>query len=154
MFLDVLPIIEFVLEDDITHDEAINLLQNEDGLNKSIPATPSAPRWEEEKSLNFQTLKISDNSGMFEEQNDLSSKISNTEDPFTIKMTLDDETFEYAPVVVNRSVLKQMNIADVLITQETRPLKTRYFRNLVSDMHITMCYSCNKVYVLMIANIN
>ena len=120
-------------------------MQTEEMSSKSAPVTPSAPRWEEEKSLNFQSLKINDNTDVFEVQNDLSAKISNIEDPFTIKMTLDENTFEYAPVVVNRKVLKQMNVGDVLITKETKPLRRRYFRNLVSDMHITMCTSCDKV---------
>lgn len=146
----MLPIVEFVLEEGITHEEAVQLMQSEEGLAKSGAVVPSAPRWEEEKSINFQSLKINDDDADSygnQAQYDTGAKMTNVEDPFTIKMTFDEQVFEYTPVVVNRSVLRQMNSADVLITKECAPLKVRYFRNLVPDMQITMCTSCNKVRV-------
>ena len=48
-------------------------------------------------------------------------------------------------MVVNQATLRSMEPHDVLICRWPPPLKYHYYRNLIPDMSITKCDSCNKV---------
>ena len=51
-FPDVLPIVEFVLEDGITHDEAMALMQSDHEAPRAA-VVPSAPRWDATPSASW-----------------------------------------------------------------------------------------------------
>ncbi|KAI1301651.1 Intraflagellar transport protein -like protein [Halotydeus destructor] len=147
---DVLPIVEFQLDDEISEREAIELIQHEEFTNGSHRQSEERPpsQWQEENTSNVQSLKINDNTNYFEiQQFDDSSSHVGSEDPFTAKMTSFDESdhLEFRPILIGRSLLRQVNPAEIFVTNSSEAVRPRYFKNLVPDMHITMCPSCNKV---------
>lgn len=48
-------------------------------------------------------------------------------------------------VTVGRGVLKSMDPSTVIIIKWPKPFKTRYFRNLLPDLQISLCKCCLKV---------
>ena len=69
-----------------------------------------------------------------------------TEDPFGQKLysfQQDGDIFE--PVVVDRVALQSMQPGEVIVAKWPPPLRNQYFRNLLPDMSITKCESCNKM---------
>ncbi|KAL4226474.1 hypothetical protein ACF0H5_014457 [Mactra antiquata] len=129
---EVLPLVEFVIEDGITDEEAIQI------LDLSIPkAKKEEKNWQESRIGNAQSLRLGD-----EPEEDIEES-----DPFSTKlMTFDQESTEFRPVVVNRNTLKTMSRADVYIRKWPKPLRHQYFRSLLPDVTITMCPSCQKLF--------
>ncbi|XP_023027775.2 intraflagellar transport protein Oseg1 isoform X1 [Leptinotarsa decemlineata] len=119
---ELLPLVEFQLEEGISDDEALRLLE-----------TPLKEKtedvWKENISENQQTLQL-DNS----EEN---------HDPFATKIAKQNE---FHPVVVGRKILQSLDKTSVLICRWPSPLKCQYFRNLLPALHITMCESCFKCF--------
>ena len=56
----------------------------------------------------------------------------------------DGDIFE--PVVVDRKALQSMQPGEVIVAKWPEPLRNQYFRNLLPDMSITKCESCNKMF--------
>ncbi|WAR26649.1 IF122-like protein [Mya arenaria] len=129
---EVLPLVEFVLEDGITDEEAITI------LDLSVPIKKDEDRkWNESRAGNMQSLRLGDEPEDEEEQ----------EDPFSNKLlTFDQGDTEFRPVIVNRNVLKTLSRADVYIRKWPRPLRHQYFRSLLPDVSITMCPCCQKLF--------
>jgi hypothetical protein len=53
---------------------------------------------------------------------------------------------EFIPVVVNQATLQAMDPSAVLICRWPRPLRCQFYRNLLPDLQVTLCNSCNKVW--------
>ncbi|XP_064422428.1 intraflagellar transport protein 122 homolog [Latimeria chalumnae] len=122
---EVLPLVEFYLEDGIEDEEAVSLIDLE------VPRTDKRnDRWQEMRSEDAQTLRFDDD---VENQDN---------DPFTAKLSFEQGGSEFVPVVVNRSVLQSMSRRDVLIKRWPKPLRWQYYRSLLPDVSITMCPSC------------
>ncbi|XP_064447979.1 intraflagellar transport protein 122 homolog isoform X4 [Mirounga angustirostris] len=68
------------------------------------------------------------------------------DDPFTAKLSFEQGGSEFVPVVVSRSVLRSMSRRDVLIKRWPPPLQWQYFRSLLPDASITMCPSCFQMF--------
>ncbi|XP_013786897.1 intraflagellar transport protein 122 homolog [Limulus polyphemus] len=127
---EILPLVEFVLEDGITDEEALRLLESDSSI------LTEQPSWLEESGGKYQSLRIDSNI-----ENDLDA------DPFTAQlMSFEEGGLEFSPVVASRSVLQSMKHSDVIISKWQSPLHYRYFRNLMPDVQITKCNSCNQLF--------
>jgi len=51
-------------------------------------------------------------------------------------------------IIVGRGILKSMDPSTVIIIKWPKPFKTRYFRNLLPDLQISLCKCCLKVSLL------
>ncbi|KAM6247473.1 intraflagellar transport protein 122 homolog isoform 3-T3 [Spheniscus humboldti] len=127
---EVLHLVEFYLEDGITDDEAVALIDLEaPTLNKR------EKKWQEMMSDHAQSLRLDDNTDITED-----------DDPFTAKLSFEQGGSEFVPVIVNRAVLQSMSRRDVLIKRWPKPLRWQYYRSLLPDASITMCPSCFQMF--------
>ncbi|XP_065543375.1 intraflagellar transport protein 122 homolog [Lathamus discolor] len=126
---EVLHLVEFYLEDGITDEEAVALINLEaPRLNKR------ENKWQEMMSDNAESLRLDDNTDIEDD------------DPFTAKLSFEQGGSEFVPVVVNRAVLRSMSRRDVLIKRWPKPLRWQYYRSLLPDASITMCPSCFQMF--------
>lgn len=123
---EILPLVEFVLEDGIPDVEAVRLIE-----------TPAPTKNDTEKETiekNFQTMQFED-------------KEEEEEDPFTSRIVnYERKSGEFIPITIGRKGLLSMDTSSVLISKWGSPLRYQYFRNLLPDLQITMCYSCFKTF--------
>ncbi|XP_054629542.1 intraflagellar transport protein 122 homolog isoform X3 [Dunckerocampus dactyliophorus] len=125
---EVLPLVQFYLEEGISDEEAVSLIDLE------VPHTEQTDdRWQHMDN-DMQVLKMDDG---------LEDPV---EDPFTPKMIFEQGGSHFVPVKVNHSVLRFMSRRDVLIKRWPAPLKWEYFRSLLPDVSITMCPTCFKMF--------
>ncbi|KAM6121200.1 intraflagellar transport protein 122 homolog [Pterocles gutturalis] len=127
---EVLHLVEFYLEDGITDEEAIALIDLE-----APRSNRRASKWQEVMSDHAQSLKLDDTTDVIEE-----------DDPFTAKLSFEQGGSEFVPVIVNRAVLQSMSRRDVLIKRWPKPLRWQYYRSLLPDASITMCPSCFQMF--------
>uniref|UniRef100_A0A672SCQ1 Intraflagellar transport protein 122 homolog n=1 Tax=Sinocyclocheilus grahami TaxID=75366 RepID=A0A672SCQ1_SINGR len=113
---EVLPLVEFYLEDDISDEEAVSLIDLE------VPRVERNSSWQE------------------------MSRGDPEDDPFTAKLSFEQGGRAFVPVLVNRAVLRCMSRRDVLIKRWPRPLSWQYYRSLLPDVSITMCPSCFQMF--------
>ncbi|XP_053172845.1 intraflagellar transport protein 122 homolog isoform X7 [Scomber japonicus] len=126
---EVLPLVQFYLEEGIGDEEAVSLIDLE------VPHTDQRDaRWQDMDNGELQALRMDDGFDDTEE------------DPFTAKMSFEQGGSNFVPVKVSRSVLRSMSRRDVLIKRWPRPLKWEYFRSLLPDVSITMCPTCFKMF--------
>uniref|UniRef100_A0A8C2J8G4 Intraflagellar transport protein 122 homolog n=1 Tax=Cyprinus carpio TaxID=7962 RepID=A0A8C2J8G4_CYPCA len=123
---EVLPLVEFYLEDDISDEEAVSLIDLE------VPRVQTNSSWQEMSKS--QCLRMDDGT---EDPED---------DPFTAKLSFEQGGRAFVPVLVNRAVLRSMSRRDVLIKRWPRPLSWQYYRSLLPDVSITMCPSCFQMF--------
>uniref|UniRef100_A0A8C5VP19 Intraflagellar transport protein 122 homolog n=1 Tax=Microcebus murinus TaxID=30608 RepID=A0A8C5VP19_MICMU len=126
---EVLHLVEFYLEEGITDEEAVSLIDLE------APRPKRENKWQEIASNNSQTLRL-----------DETVDSMGDDDPFTAKLSFEQGGSEFVPVVVSRSVLRSMSRRDVLIKRWPPPLRWQYFRSLLPDASITMCPSCFQMF--------
>ncbi|XP_058499501.1 intraflagellar transport protein 122 homolog isoform X2 [Solea solea] len=126
---EVLPLVQFYLEDGISDEEAVSLIDLE-----VPPVDKRDSRWQHMDNGELQTLRMDDGVDDAEE------------DPFIAKMSFEQGGSNFVPVKVSRSVLRSMSRRDVLIKRWPRPLKWEYFRSLLPDVSITMCPTCFKMF--------
>ncbi|XP_065741259.1 intraflagellar transport protein 122 homolog isoform X6 [Phocoena phocoena] len=126
---EVLHLVEFYLEEGITDEEAVSLIDLE------APRHKRENKWQEIASNTSQTLRL-----------DETLDSMGDDDPFTAKLSFEQGGLEFVPVVVNRSVLRSMSRRDVLIKRWPPPLRWQYFRSLLPDASITMCPSCFQMF--------
>ncbi|CAG9855625.1 unnamed protein product [Phyllotreta striolata] len=126
---ELLPLVEFRLDEDITDEEAARLIE-----------TPSVDKkeanWEENISENQQTLRL-------EAENPAGP------DPFTWKPGASGSSADgdgFVPVIVGRETLLGLDCSSVLICKWPAPLRCRYYRNLLPEMLISMCEFCFKCF--------
>uniref|UniRef100_A0A674MN24 Intraflagellar transport protein 122 homolog n=1 Tax=Takifugu rubripes TaxID=31033 RepID=A0A674MN24_TAKRU len=126
---EVLPLMQFYLEDGISDEEAVSLIDLE------VPKMdPRETYMQNVDSDELQVLRRADG-------------LDDTfEDPFTAKMSFEQGGSAFVPVKVSRSVLRLMSRRDVLIKRWPVPLQWEYFRSLMPNMSITMCPTCFKMF--------
>ncbi|KAM9227600.1 intraflagellar transport protein 122 homolog isoform 1-T1 [Leptosomus discolor] len=127
---EVLHLVEFYLEDGITDEEAVALIDLE-----APRSNKRENKWQEMMSDHAQSLRLDDNTDAVEDT-----------DPFTAKLSFEQGGSEFIPVVVNRAVLQSMSRRDVLIKRWPKPLRWQYYRSLLPDASITMCPSCFQMF--------
>ncbi|XP_049437469.1 intraflagellar transport protein 122 homolog isoform X1 [Epinephelus fuscoguttatus] len=126
---EILPLVQFYLEEGISDEEAVSLIDLE------VPHMDQRDaRWQDMDNGELQALRMDD--GLDDAE----------EDPFTAKMSFEQGGSTFVPVKVSRSVLRSMSRRDVLIKRWPRPLKWEYFRSLLPDVSITMCPTCFKMF--------
>uniref|UniRef100_A0A8C4EM69 Intraflagellar transport protein 122 homolog n=1 Tax=Dicentrarchus labrax TaxID=13489 RepID=A0A8C4EM69_DICLA len=126
---EVLPLVQFYLDEGISDEEAVSLIDLE------VPHTDQRDgRWHDMDNGELQSLRMDDGFDDAEE------------DPFTAKMSFEQGGSNFVPVKVSRLVLRSMSRRDVLIKRWPRPLKWEYFRSLLPDVSITMCPTCFKMF--------
>ncbi|KAG7202395.1 hypothetical protein KM043_018711, partial [Ampulex compressa] len=116
VMFEILPLVEFVLEENITDEEAEKLIE------EPLPST--------ENSAMEDQLSIS----------------ANEVDLFTARLMKYDGKSSSSTITVGRGLLKSMDPSTVLIIKWPKPFKTRYFRNLLPDLQVTSCRSCLKLF--------
>uniref|UniRef100_A0A3B3BRP5 Intraflagellar transport protein 122 homolog n=1 Tax=Oryzias melastigma TaxID=30732 RepID=A0A3B3BRP5_ORYME len=127
---EVLPLVQFYLEEGISDDEALSLIDLE------VPHTDQGKAQEQDmNNSDLQTLKIND---------DLDSEGDHP--PFTAKISFEQGGSTFVPVKVSRSGLLSMSRRDVLIKRWPAPLQWEYFNSLLPDVSITMCPTCFKMF--------
>lgn len=126
---EVLHLVEFYLEEGITDEEAVSL------INLEAPRPRWDSKWQEVTSNNSQTLRL-----------DETTDAGGDGDPFTARLSFEQGGSEFVPVVVGRSVLRAMSRRDVLVRRWPAPLRWQYFRSLLPDASITMCPSCFQMF--------
>ncbi|XP_057887813.1 intraflagellar transport protein 122 homolog isoform X2 [Melospiza georgiana] len=126
---EVLHLVEFYLEDGITDEEAVALIDLE-----APRVSKKENKWQEMMTDNVQSLKLDDSTDIIED-----------DDPFTAKLSFEGGS-EFVPVVVSRAVLRAMSRRDVLVKRWPRPLRWQYYRSLLPDASITMCPSCFQMF--------
>ncbi|XP_009078745.1 PREDICTED: intraflagellar transport protein 122 homolog [Acanthisitta chloris] len=127
---DVLHLVEFHLEDGITDEEAVALIDLEaPRVNKR------ETKWQEMKSDHSQSLRLDDSAAVVKDA-----------DPFTTKLSFEQGGSEFVPVVVSRAALQAMSRRDVLIKRWPKPLRWQYYRSMLPDVPITMCPSCFQMF--------
>ncbi|XP_060691773.1 intraflagellar transport protein 122 homolog [Hemiscyllium ocellatum] len=126
---EVLPLVQFYLEEGITDEEAVALIDRE------VPSIElKNDGWQEKNIGDTQTLQLDDSVTKIET------------DPFTAKLSFEQGGSDFVPVVVNREVLQSMSRRDVLIKRWPKPLKWHYYRSLLPDVSITMCPTCFQMF--------
>ncbi|KAH0630208.1 hypothetical protein JD844_012935 [Phrynosoma platyrhinos] len=127
---DILHLVEFYLEEEITDEEAVALIDLE------VPRRNKRDsKWQEQMSDSAQTMRLLYKTEELEE-----------DDPFTAKLSFEQGGSEFVPVIVNRAILRSMSRRDVLVKRWPKPLRWQYFRSLLPDNPITMCPFCFQMF--------
>jgi hypothetical protein len=144
--------VEFEIEEGISPEDVMNLLKEQPSESERNLEESRAPKWEEEQSSNYQSLKLDYDYLNIEYNNDYENEIENDPnddnnvDPFTKNlMSYREGNEEFRPVVVNRAALHQIKQSDIIIVDYPYPLIKKYYRNLMPDIQITKCHFCFKV---------
>ena len=117
---EILPLVEFQLEEGITDVEAQRLIESDGGGDNT----------RDEERDNMLTIGDTEDAG----------------DPFTTRLySLQQDGGVFSPVVASRSVLASLGPGEVIVCRWPPPLRNTYYRNLMPDMAITKCQTCNKV---------
>ncbi|NWS11626.1 IF122 protein, partial [Pachyramphus minor] len=127
---EVLHLVEFYVEDGITDEEAVALIDLE-----APRVSKREKKWQEMMSDYAQSLRLDDSTDIIED-----------DDPFTAKLSFEQGGSEFVPVVVSRAVLQAMSRRDVLVKRWPKPLRWQYYRSLLPDASITMCPSCFQMF--------
>ena len=122
---EVLPVVEFVVADGISDDEAQRLIKNDSMVSSS--------RGGGDARGSAQVLSLDGDGG------------DGDEDPFTAALTNFSGT-AYEPVVADRAMLRAMPSSEVIVQRWPAPLHTRYFRNVMPDIAVAHCKSCNRLF--------
>ncbi|XP_072181762.1 intraflagellar transport protein 122 homolog [Diadema setosum] len=131
---EVLPLVEFHLEEGISDEEAVQLIEMEP-LKKG---RNQGDKWRESNSGNIQSMRLDDYGT---DDNDVQ------DDPFMARLlSFEQGGSEYIPVVVNRSVLKSLDRSHVVIKRWPSPLHYQYFKSIMPDVSVTVCPSCNQLF--------
>ena len=68
------------------------------------------------------------------------------QDPFTTRLfSFQQDGAAFSPVIASRAVLQSLGPGEVIVCKWPAPLNYAYYRNLMPDMAITKCQTCNKV---------
>ncbi|XP_047473268.1 intraflagellar transport protein 122 homolog [Penaeus chinensis] len=141
---EILPVVEFVVEEEITDEEAVHLIQQSGSgktdrvgsANDGEEEQNEESRWKETESGDAQALML-----------DGSPSHMQNSDPFTSNLLgFYQGGSEYQPVSLNRQALAAMEPHDVIICRWPKPLRFQFFKNIMPDVPITHCTHCNKMF--------
>ncbi|XP_017773799.1 PREDICTED: intraflagellar transport protein 122 homolog [Nicrophorus vespilloides] len=126
---EILPLVEFVLEEGISDTEAVRLIDT-----PPSDINEDEDQWKQEITETHQTLQLDGN---------FNRKSS---DPFSTRLNLDGNDKELASIVLGRNDLLNIDSSTVLVCKYEPPLKYQFYRNLLPDLQITMCEYCFKAF--------
>ena len=120
---EILPLVEFQLEEGIGDKEAIALIE-------SSPDDSVGGGDDDDNGADVMNMDA-----------------NKPEDPFSTKLfSFQQDGDLFSPVVVSRKTLSHMEAGDIIIFKWDLPLRYQFFKNIMPDMAITKCDSCNKVF--------
>ncbi|RDD42914.1 Intraflagellar transport protein 122-like protein [Trichoplax sp. H2] len=151
---EVLPLVEFILEDGISDDEAVKYIEQDFGVRKE----KKGREWKEQESECIQSLpKVISNNffhiGVLPVQtlrldDSVQEEIGDTSDPFSTKMTTFEQGgSEFVAIQLNHSHLQKLNKNEVIIQKWPLPLKYRYYKLMLDSVSITVCPYCQHIYL-------
>ena len=131
-----LPVVEFALEDDITDDEAVQLINSDSA--SSWRHAKAKSEWQESDTGNVQTLQMVSEPQIEEDLN--------VDDPFT-RQLMSIERDGTAILRADRNMLRQLSKDEVFIYRWPSPgLRNQYFRLMLPDVPVILCASCNHLF--------
>ncbi|XP_063677481.1 intraflagellar transport protein 122 homolog isoform X2 [Bolinopsis microptera] len=126
---EVLPLVEFIPENGISDLEAVKLI-NQD------PPTSGGKGWQESNQGDVQTMSFENpNASRYEEGDTFETRLQNWE-----SMT------SYQPVEVGPEILKKMPRSEVVVLKWGSPLRYQFYKNLMPDIILDTCDSCNRIF--------
>ena len=129
---EILPLVEFHLEEGISDKEAMSLIES---------SAKSSSKKDKQKEGNGDVMTL-DNEDFDPFSNKMLSFSQQDGD-----MMSDDMASDFVPVVVNRKILSNMEPGEVIVAKwGPPPLRYQFFRNLMPDMAITKCETCNNMF--------
>ncbi|KAG5666409.1 hypothetical protein PVAND_014438 [Polypedilum vanderplanki] len=69
----------------------------------------------------------------------------NSVDPFTETITQDD-IGDLLPITLNRDALRSIDPRNVILVKTPKPIATKYYRNLLPELQITICPGCYQAF--------
>ncbi|EGD82626.1 hypothetical protein PTSG_11988 [Salpingoeca rosetta] len=121
---DVLPLVEFSPDVDISDAEALQLIQDDSTLGSKRGSGSTVT------SGGAQVMSMDDDE-------------DEEEDPFVQSLArFESGSSSYEIVRVDREMLKKMPSNEVFVQRWGAPLQHRYYRNVLADIEVTMCSSC------------
>ena len=127
---EVLPLVEFVPEGGITDEDAVRY------ISQASNAAPKKDGWQEEDRGNVQTMTF----------DSVEPSYSNTGDTFEARLNNYESLTSYQPVEVDVNMLKAMPKSQVIVLKWGKPLRYQFYRNLMPDVSLTHCDSCNRIF--------
>ena len=131
---EVLPLVEFALEADITDAEATSLIKMESSSAETGSGSGSGQQ-REFPERDAQTLVLDEHDPG--ESRDLFMECL---------LAVDHTATEYSPLLVNREVLRSLTPPEIFIKHWPPPLRNQYFKSLMPDLPISLCPSCFQVF--------
>ncbi|XP_018007047.1 intraflagellar transport protein 122 homolog [Hyalella azteca] len=135
---EVLPVVQFVLAEGITDEEAVRLIQQAGG-DSPLKSTDA------EKDEGEDDVWTAPEEGDAERINLEGNKL-NPDDPFSANLNAIYPGSEMEPVTLNRAALQAQDPQDIIICRWPKPLRFTYYKNLMPDVPITHCQHCNKLF--------
>ncbi|KAL0279839.1 UNVERIFIED_CONTAM: hypothetical protein PYX00_001315 [Menopon gallinae] len=125
---EILPLVEFFLEDDISDEEAVRLIDT-----PPVPQNGSGDgEWVQSENEVYQALQLNE---------------SPASDPFTAKLvSFEGDEDKFLPIKVNRATLRALDPAAVFVCRRPQPLRYRFYKNVMPDLPIVICQSCHKAF--------
>lgn len=140
---DVLPLVEFVLENSVSDEEAAKLIAAQPSQGKDS-RHGHADRWQERDAGGFQAMGMGDSVG-----NDGAMGAATGNDLFSRQLMSGDASEISGPVVVDRHVLASLDAREVFSINwfgGKTGLRPRYYKSVVPEIPIILCSTCNKFF--------
>ncbi|TGZ55252.1 hypothetical protein CRM22_010436 [Opisthorchis felineus] len=134
--MEQLPLVEFVPENGISHEMAMDYLKS-DVRKQSPDSTKSSHTAANPENNASQTLKISPGYGdPFSEQDLFTAKLLNA----------DLNSGPYTPVQLDAETLRSIAASEVIVIELPSPLRPRYYKSVLPEVHVTQCLTCHKLF--------
>ncbi|KAL5111573.1 hypothetical protein TcWFU_002419 [Taenia crassiceps] len=117
---DVLPLVEFVPDPELTEEEVTECIRSDSAAHRKAP--PGGPSCED-KALGIER------------------------DAFTEKVvSFNLGSDQYRPVVLDAETLRTIPSSEIIILEPGYPIRKQFFKNVLPEIGITFCKSCNKLF--------
>ncbi|CAF0800008.1 unnamed protein product [Brachionus calyciflorus] len=138
---DPLPLVEFILPDDISDEEALSLI---DYVPNSQFDKDAEKRQREAMYGDLNTARGSTNRLVIGDQK-ITSSLAN--DPFVgLMKKYNANANEYKPIIVNREVLKAIDPTHVFVSKWPSPLRWKFYKIILTSEPIIKCNFCNRFF--------
>ncbi|XP_065909716.1 intraflagellar transport protein 122 homolog [Dysidea avara] len=128
---EVLPVVEFFLDSDISDEEAVKLIRSGGPVHKTNDD------WKETNTGGAQVLTL---------ERLTTSTVDDSIDPFTNKLLEFEEGGDFFPVTVDRDILKSLPKSEVIIKQWGHRAKNQYYKVLLPEVPIALCKECQQMF--------
>jgi len=155
---DHLPLVEFVLEDDLDDKEAIELLKTPPPT-KAVAAGGAKSRgggakgeedkWKETDHGDHQTMSFGDEDPPEPEEDDfgLGGGGGGGSDTFSQQLMNFEGGGRYTPVRVDSKLLMAMKHSEIFVNRSpVKGERARFYRNMTPDIAISLCMDCRKFF--------